>query len=461
MGIKGFKLQTKRRLLTTIGILVAVGTLVMVPINSYAATPATWSLHPSADDTKLWRDVAWSPELKLFVAVGSSSIMTSSDGVTWTSRTSPPGTWASVAWSPEMGKFVAVGTGSSNNMTYSSDGINWATAPVGASTLNAITWSPEKHQFVAVGIAGTHSVIINPDLSFTPSPVLIQGQDGVVWSKNDNAYVAVAGGASLGRTYISTDGLNWTLNNTPPVNGPWTDIAYAEDQDLYVIVGTNGVMTSNDGVTWTSHTSPLTNLINITYSPENGEFVAVGDGGGIETSPDGVTWTAVSLSTTNNWRGITWSPELSRYVGVANAGTNLVLVGLIPKVSNAPLNLTATSSIGATKADISWNVPSFDGNTTITGYRLERSMNGGAFTTRVTNITGTTFQDTGLDPNATYKYRVFAINAIGESITSNEAILTRVATLADTGVNMPLFIGVAALFMVAGASVLIRKGKKI
>jgi hypothetical protein len=440
------------------GLSLSISVLAVIPTISYAATPAMWSIHPSADETKTWREVVWSPELKIFVTISSNSVMTSPDGINWTFRTTPTGSWSSIAWSPEANKFVAVGIGSSNNMIYSSDGINWATAPIGINALNAITWSPEKHQFVATGIATIPSVTIAPDLTTTSAPVGALGLTSVKWSKNDNIYVATAGGTGLGRTYSSSDGLNWTINNTSPVNGPWNDITYADDKDLFVIVGTNGVMTSSEGVAWTPRTSPLSNLLSVTYSPENSEFVAVGDNGGVQISPDGINWTVVSLSTTNNWRGIAWSPELSRYVGAASTGTNRVLVGLVPKVSNAPSNLAATSS-SLVGANLSWLAPSFDGNSAITGYRIERSVNGGAFLTLVTNISGTTFQDTGLNPDVTYKYRVFAVNAMGESVASNEATLTQAAMLAETGIDQYSVLAIATTLILVGVLTVIRHRK--
>ena len=49
-----------------------------------------------------WNDIAWSPQLELFVAVaetGDNRVMTSTDGIIWTNGTIPLYLWESVEWS--------------------------------------------------------------------------------------------------------------------------------------------------------------------------------------------------------------------------------------------------------------------------------------------------------------------------------------------------------------------------
>lgn len=77
-----------------------------------------------------WNSVAWSPELRLFVAVAltgtGNRIMSSPDGTTWTIRTSPAdNTWNSVTWSSDLRIFCAVSGGTTNAVMTSADGISW------------------------------------------------------------------------------------------------------------------------------------------------------------------------------------------------------------------------------------------------------------------------------------------------------------------------------------------------
>ena len=91
----------------------------------------------------------------------------------------------------------------------------------------------------------------------------------------------------------------------------------------------------------------------------------------------------------------------------------------------APTGLTATAN-GQTKIDLSWNAPSSDGGTAITGYRIEVSTNGRSWANQVnsTGSTSTRYSHTDLMAGSTRHYRVFAHNAVGTSAMSNVADAT-------------------------------------
>jgi hypothetical protein len=91
---------------------------------------------------------------------------------------------------------------------------------------------------------------------------------------------------------------------------------------------------------------------------------------------------------------------------------------------SAPLTLTASS--GNTTAALSWSVPASNGGSPITGYNLYRGTAAGAesATPVATNVTLTSFSDTGLTNGVTYYYKVAAVNAVGTSPQSNEASAT-------------------------------------
>ena len=89
---------------------------------------------------------------------------------------------------------------------------------------------------------------------------------------------------------------------------------------------------------------------------------------------------------------------------------------------NPPTGLSATSYSG-TQINISWNTPVNNGGPPITGYKIEYSMDVGNFTNLVSNTgsTSTSYSHTGLSTQHSYTYRVFAINSVGTSNSSNTA----------------------------------------
>jgi len=73
-----------------------------------------------------------------------------------------------------------------------------------------------------------------------------------------------------------------------------------------VVLGKTGtILTSSDGIPWTSMTSGTSNFLRgVIYS--NSTFVTVGDNGTILTSKDATTWTSRTSGTGNNLNGVTY-----------------------------------------------------------------------------------------------------------------------------------------------------------
>jgi hypothetical protein len=89
-----------------------------------------------------------------------------------------------------------------------------------------------------------------------------------------------------------------------------------------------------------------------------------------------------------------------------------------PAVPAAPTGLTA--SAGKKRATLAWTAVSGP-----TGYRVKRSLtNGGPYTVVASNVTSTTFTNTGLSSGVTYYYVVSAVNAVGEGRDSAQVSVT-------------------------------------
>jgi hypothetical protein len=93
-----------------------------------------------------------------------------------------------------------------------------------------------------------------------------------------------------------------------------------------------------------------------------------------------------------------------------------------PTIPNAPSNLTATA-ISTTRIDLAWA----DNSNNEDGFRIERCQGStctGFVQIAQTGANVTSFSDTGVSKNKTYRYRVRAFNAAGNSAYSNIASAT-------------------------------------
>ena len=90
-------------------------------------------------------------------------------------------------------------------------------------------------------------------------------------------------------------------------------------------------------------------------------------------------------------------------------------------VPDAPTGLDATAD-GPFRIDLSWTAPAYDGDSPITGYRIEFSETRGASWKTLVNNTGSTstaYSDADVPPATRRDYRVSALNAVGASLPSN------------------------------------------
>ena len=93
---------------------------------------------------------------------------------------------------------------------------------------------------------------------------------------------------------------------------------------------------------------------------------------------------------------------------------------------DAPTGLTATAK-GASRIDLEWRAPDYEGGGPVTGYRIEYfndPSNRWDVLVEDTRSTATTYAHTGLSPASTWLYRVAAINSAGAGALSNQADAT-------------------------------------
>jgi hypothetical protein len=262
-----------------------------------------------------WDGIAYGNGVYVAVSsTGTNRVMTSTDGVTWTSRTaSDNNSWYDVAFG--NGVFVAVSENGTNRVMTSTDGISWTSRT--ASDNNS--WRSVNYVnnvFLATAIGGNTNKIMT-------------SSDGITWTSRTEAeanqwrgsaygngvYVVVASNGT-NRVMTSTNLVSWTARSVPDAN-PWQSVTYGNG--LFVAIastGTNKVMTSPDGITWTARYIPGTNSwYDVVY--DSGVFVAVAasDAERISVSPDGITWSPFAGTYTYIINAIAYGDDKFAIVG--------------------------------------------------------------------------------------------------------------------------------------------------
>lgn len=157
---------------------------------------------------------------------------------------------------------------------------------------------------------------------------------GLCWSPELRIWVCVASSGS-DRIMTSNDGKTWTARTAPNTNS-WADVCWSKEKGLFVAVAygstdaTHKAMTSPDGITWTARTTPDRSWTAICWSPEKNLFVALAnnntapDTNTLMTSSDGITWTQGTVAHALYWEDVVWAPELNNgngyFVAVGGSG---------------------------------------------------------------------------------------------------------------------------------------------
>ncbi|MDD5472086.1 MAG: IPT/TIG domain-containing protein, partial [Sideroxydans sp.] len=286
----------------------------------------------------------------VFVAGGNgNTITTSTDGITWTSRSSassamPDANYFAVnniAWSNALNLFVAVGdrvgTSGATLLATSPDGVSW-TRRDWTNTLSVANLWDIVADSTRVTVVGEKTILVSTDGSSWSSQTInnIGGMSLTGVASSGAIRVAVGTyNSSTGLMLVSTDGTTWASATTPVGFMP-QDVTW--NGSLFVAVGsssplqfgaTPAVATSTDGLNWTLQTLPSSIsssafvLNDITW--DGTRLVAVGSPYALVnsrlflTSSDGLTWTVDATINTGSGQKV---PN-----GVTSNGTRTVSVG--------------------------------------------------------------------------------------------------------------------------------------
>ena len=260
----------------------------------------TWNTQTITFGSNQVRAVAYANGTWL-IAGGGGQVRTSTDAITWTSRTfgSASGIWS---------------------LNYS-NGLWFAGGDSGAlrtSVNNGVSWFTQTSNFgnQIYGIAGKDNLVLltgqgssgrgevrSADVRFTGS-LSVSTDDGITWSERTFNYstyflrgvaygnnVWIAGGGD-GHMVSSTDLISWSTRTSNANFGTTIITAIAYGNGTWVAAGAGGTLrtSTNDGVTWNTQTSQfgVSDIFTVAY--DNGVWVAGGTGGIRTSTNNGVTW---------------------------------------------------------------------------------------------------------------------------------------------------------------------------
>ena len=300
------------------------------------STNGTYWISRTSSSNSNWQGITYANNQ--FVAVGSNAVMTSPDGIDWTSQTAPNGEWQAITNCG--GLYVATATWGSNYVMTSTNGTDWTVRTP------AHPWS----------------------------------HDAVACSASVPRFVSVS---QFGRGWSSADGLTgWSIQNPGAIVDIRT-VAFGGGRFSWLEYSTNtgnryGGYSTN-GLNWSNTPSaPANQWKYITYG--GNKFIAVAEGGvnsRSASSTDGANWTLGSGLPDNSWQGVAYGA--GKYVAVANSGTNNRVatsangeswesVAVTVPYFNPVRNLTAVANEDGS-VSLNWDAPTAS-NTTIYGYSI-------------------------------------------------------------------------------------------
>lgn len=267
----------------------------------------------NAGTASAFAGVAYYNAASQHIVVGSNgTLLTSPNGSQWTRRNS--GTTRSFL-GVAADSSVCVAVGQQDTIRTSVDGVTWTARSTGESdSAHLYCAASNGNVLVIAGEEGRIFSSFDRGVTWTrrASAGATQILNGAAYGKNLFVVVGFRDPVTRMATLLtSPDGVTWT--SRPTVNGSLLDVTFGNDQ--FVASGVLGdVFTSPDGITWTPRTSGSTQaLLGVTYGA--GLYLITCFDGTVLTSPDGVAWT---LRTT---------PVARELLGAAYGGGRFVLAG--------------------------------------------------------------------------------------------------------------------------------------
>jgi photosystem II stability/assembly factor-like uncharacterized protein len=383
---------------------------------------------------------------KLAITTDGGYIYTSTDaGVSWQTRESAGvRNWLAIDSSSDGTQLIAAAGQNTDFVFVSTDsGATWAPqVQLGRGAWKDVAMSDDGAVMLATSSEGSGlgSVYASRDFGATwtvdfqtyinnPAAIAVSGNGATTASVQNGYYLAVGSNGSA---------LDYKLNAG---NRYWGAVAASYDGTHLVAASqqlgatpSGYIYTSSDsGETWTNRTAGLGSRYwtSTATSADASYVVATTNTGDIYVSPNnGGVWTNRSPAGQYNWTSVAMDEDGTRAVAVSsqgfiytsdNAGVTWTEQHILDNftVPDAPRNLKVYP--GTTDVELSWDLWN-DGGTNIVNYRVEYSGDNGAswdvFDRPESQKTETYARIEDLTIGTIYRFRVTAVNSVGEGPTS-------------------------------------------
>lgn len=223
-----------------------------------------------------------------------------------------PANLIDVAYSPELDIYVAITNETTvNSILWSTDCLNWHSIDIALNTNTpavSIDYCSGLHMFVFTNGSG---IVWTSTDGKRWRYIMVPADGGLSTVTCSSTTTVVANTTpvtdnSVESVWTTTDGATWTRRSIASSSKTITSLYWSTGLSLFFLGCSDGTInTSPDGITWTARTSNIASQINH-FASSGSLVVAVGNAGVISSSPDGVTWTARTTQTANALSGVAY-----------------------------------------------------------------------------------------------------------------------------------------------------------
>ena len=278
----------------------------------------------------------YSEDKDIFVALGYAGAYYSEDGENWEQGIvhSNDAVFNDVAYIKSRHQFIA-STRTSGDFFYSVNGINWF--PFGSNTYYQYSFAFAEDKGIAMTCGRTSKLKTSEDFITwinlvsnieNSTPLYSEFKNTIKYFDNVNYFVGSVGD---GYGYVSENGnlWKWQTGYSDIFRRPFNDIIFAKNYFIiiqYVRAESKSyIYKSEDGKTWTkSYEISGVILEKISYSERLDLFVVVGSAGIILTSSNLQDWTQQTSGTNEDLKSVIYSEVSDLFITVGEAGVILV-----------------------------------------------------------------------------------------------------------------------------------------